>query len=122
MLLRVDPSAEEPLFAQLVAQIRLAVARGDLVDGERLPAARELAESLDINIHTVLKAYQELRDDGLIELRRGRGAVVASPERDHGPLLVAVDVVVREARALGLSPQATATLVKEAFRHVHDER
>jgi GntR family transcriptional regulator len=122
VLLRLDPSAEEPLFAQLVAQIRLAVARGELAEGERLPAARELAESLDINIHTVLKAYQELRDDGLIELRRGRGAMVASPERDHGPLLVAVDAVVREARTLGLSPQATAALVKEAFRHVHHER
>ena len=117
MLLRLDPSAEEPLFAQLVAQVRLAVARGELADGERLPAARELAESLDVKIHTVLRANQELRDDGLIELRRGRGAVVAvGPERDHGGLLVAIDVVVREARALGLSPQATAALVKEAFR------
>jgi DNA-binding transcriptional regulator YhcF (GntR family) len=121
VLLRLNPSAEEPLFAQLVAQVRLAVARGELTDGERLPAARELAESLDVNIHTVLRAYQELRDDGLIELRRGRGAVVAAaPGRDHAPLLVAVDVVVREARALGLSPQATAALVKEAFRNVHD--
>ena len=121
MLLRLDPSAEEPLFAQLVAQLRLAVARGELTEGERLPAARELAESLDVNIHTVLRAYQELRDEGLIELRRGRGAVVAATERDHGALLVAVDVVVREARALGLSPQATAALVKEAFRDVHND-
>lgn len=117
MLLRLDPSAEEPLFAQLVAQVRLAVARGELTDGDRLPAARELAEALDINIHTVLRAYQELRDDGLIELRRGRGAVVAAtPDRDHGALLMAVELVVREARAVGLSPQATAALVKEAFR------
>ncbi len=117
MLLRLDPSADEPLFAQLVSQVRLAIARGEVADGDRLPAARELAESLDVNIHTILRAYQELRDDGLIELRRGRGAVVASgPERDHAALLAAVDDVVREARALGLSPQATADLVKEAFR------
>lgn len=116
MLLRLDPSAEETLHAQLVAQVRLALARGELSGGERLPAARELAESLDINIHTVLRAYQELRDDGLIELRRGRGAVVAPQHRDHSALLDALDVVVREARALGLSPQATAALVKEAFR------
>lgn len=117
MLLRLDPSAGEPLFAQLVAQLRLAIAAGQLRPGERLPAARDLAESLDINIHTVLRAYQELRDDGLIELRRGRGAVVATGAgRDHGVLLKAIDVVVREARALGLSPQATAALLKEAFR------
>ncbi|MBX6748388.1 MAG: GntR family transcriptional regulator [Micromonosporaceae bacterium] len=117
MLLRLDPSAEEPLFAQLVAQLRLAIAAGQLRGGERLPAARDLAESLDVNSHTVLRAYQELRDDGLIELRRGRGAVVASGAgRDHRALLKAIDVVVREARALGLSPQATAALLKEAFR------
>jgi GntR family transcriptional regulator len=116
MLVRLDPSAEEPLFAQLVAQLRLAVARGEVSGGARLPAARELAESLDVNIHTVLRAYQELRDDGLIELRRGRGAVVATAGRDHDALLEAIDAVVREARVLGLSPQATAALVKEAFR------
>jgi GntR family transcriptional regulator len=117
VLLRLDPSADEPLFAQLVAQVRLAIAREELGDGARLPAARELAESLDVNIHTVLRAYQELRDDGLIELRRGRGAVVvARAQRDHGALLAAVEVVVHEARALGLTPQAAAALVKEAFR------
>jgi GntR family transcriptional regulator len=116
-LLRLNPSDDEPLFAQLVAQVRLAVARGELADGDRLPAARELAESLDVNIHTVLRAYQELRGDGLIELRRGRGAVVATqPGRDHTALLAAVDVLVLRARALGLTPQATAALVKEAFR------
>jgi GntR family transcriptional regulator len=117
VLFRLDPSAAEPLFAQLVAQVHIAVARGELHDGDRLPAARELAESLDVNIHTVLRAYQELRDDNVIELRRGRGAVVATrPEVDHGALVAAVAVVVREARALGLTPQATAALVKEAFR------
>lgn len=117
MLFRVDPTADEPIFAQLVGQVRLAVATGRVRAGERLPAARDLAESLDVNIHTVLKAYQELRDDGLIELRRGRGAVVADQSgRDHSALLAAVEAVVREARLLELTPQATAALVKEAFR------
>jgi GntR family transcriptional regulator len=116
VLLRVDPTADEPIFAQLVAQVRLAVVRGQLRDGERLPAAREVANSLDVNIHTVLRAYQQLRDDGVLELRRGRGAVVASADRDHTALLQAVEQVVAEARALDLSPQATANLVKEAFR------
>jgi GntR family transcriptional regulator len=117
MLFRVDPTADEPIFVQLVGQVHHAVATGTLRGGDRLPAARELSESLDVNIHTVLKAYQELRDDGLIELRRGRGAVVADkPERDHTALLQAVHDVVREARALGMTPQATAALVKEAFR------
>ena len=117
MLFRVDTASEEPLFAQLAAQVRLAIARGDLHGGVRLPAARELGDALGVNVHTVLRAYQELHDGGLIDLRRGRGAVVTSdPRPDHSSLLDSIDVVVREARALGLTPQATAALLKEAFR------
>ena len=117
MLFRIDPTADEPLFTQLVTQVHLAVARGELHPGERLPAARELAASLDLNVHTVLRAYQVLRDEGLIELRRGRGAIVtARPAADHTPLLAAIDEVVRAARAVHLSPEATATLLKEAFQ------
>lgn len=117
MLFRIDPAATEPLFAQLAAQVRSAAARGDLGPGERLPTARDLADSLGINLHTVLRAYQELRDEGLIELRRGRGAVVtALAGQDLGPLRSAVDAVVARARALGISDDTTLALVKEALR------
>ena len=73
MLFRIDPTSAEPLFAQLAGQVRGAVLRGELTPGTRLPAARDLARSLEVNLHTVLHAYQDLRDEGLIELRRGRG-------------------------------------------------
>ena len=81
MILTIDPRAPRTLHEQLVTGLRGAIARGEVGVGERLPAARDLAESLDVNVHTVLKAYAELRDAGLIHLRRGRGAiVVAAPE------------------------------------------
>ena len=48
MIFRIDPSAPEPLFSQIATQVRLAVASGELSPGERLPAARTLAESLDL--------------------------------------------------------------------------
>lgn len=117
MLFRIDPTADEPLYAQLAAQVRAAATRGELADGERLPAARELAASLDINLHTVLRAYQDLRAEGIIELRRGRGAVVtAGAVRDIGPLHDAIDAVVDVARRLGVSSDTTLALVKEALR------
>lgn len=117
MIFRVDPQAPEPLFEQLGAQVRAAVAAGQLVSGDRLPAARALAESLDINVHTVLHAYQSLRDDGLIELRRGRGAVVSAPPAPAlDELRAAIDVVVDRARTLGVPPTTTLTLLKEALR------
>lgn len=116
MLFRIDPTSAEPLFAQLASQVRVAVLHDELRPGTRLPAARDLAASLDINLHTVLRAYQDLRDEGLIELRRGRGAVVAQRATDDlGPVHDAVTALVETARSLGLAPGTTLGLVKDAL-------
>ncbi|GIE84550.1 GntR family transcriptional regulator [Actinoplanes regularis] len=116
MLWRIDAASDEPLYAQLVAQAHLAAARGQLAPGDRLPTARELADSLDLNVHTVLKAYQQLRDEGLIELRRGRGAVVtARAAADLSPVEQALAVLVRVAREANLSTETLTVLVKEAM-------
>lgn len=116
MIFRIDPSSTEPLFAQLAAQVRAAVLRGELTAGTRLPPARQLATSLEINLHTVLHAYQNLRDEGLIELRRGRGAVVRERSGDDlAPLHLAVAALVTAARDLGLAPGTTLGLVKDAL-------
>lgn len=117
MLFRIDPAAAEPLFEQLAAQVRTAAIRGELSAGQRLPAARDLAESLEVNLHTVLRAYQELRDEGLIELRRGRGAVVtARAAQDLAALRDAVAHVAALAQTSAVSPETTLALVKEALR------
>jgi GntR family transcriptional regulator len=115
VLLRIDPSSAEPLFEQIGGQVRALVARGELPVGTRLPSARDLAASLDVNLHTVLRAYQELRDDGVIELRRGRGAVVASAP-DHGPLHEAISALVATTRRLDIPPATAVALLKEALR------
>ncbi|MFJ1593226.1 GntR family transcriptional regulator [Kitasatospora albolonga] len=113
MLFRVDPASTVPLGDQIAASVRRAVAEGAVIPGERLPAARVLAESLGVNVHTVLRGYQRLREEGLIELRRGRGAMVtgaASPRRAR--LLERVREVVADARELGLTEEELLTLVR----------
>jgi GntR family transcriptional regulator len=113
-LIRVDPSSEVPLAEQIAAQIRGTVAAGGLPAGTRLPAARELAESLDVNMHTVLRAYGALRDEGLLELRPGRGAVVRrGGAQDRARLVTAVRTLLAEARRLGMS---TDDVVREIRR------
>jgi GntR family transcriptional regulator len=76
MLLRVDPLAPEPLFEQVVLQIKGAVARGEVRPGERLPSVRELARELAINPNTVARAYRELEAADVIASRRGAGCFV----------------------------------------------
>lgn len=113
MLIRVDPASEVPLFAQVAASVRVDAAAGRLRAGDRLPAARLVADSLGINVHTVLRAYQELRDEGLIDLRRGRGAVVTALATSLSALSDDIRALVARSRALGISPELLASLIKE---------
>jgi len=78
MLIRIDSGDPRPLYEQIELQVRAAIRDESLPPGERLPPARELAEDIGVNVHTVLRAYGSLRDAGLIELRPRRGAVVTS--------------------------------------------
>ena len=115
MLIRVDPASPEPLFEQLAAAVRGEVLRGSLTPGERLPSARDLAASLEINAHTVLHSYQLLRDEGLIDLRRGRGAIVTDRAHDYADIAGALPALVAAAKRLNLSPVALAALIREAY-------
>jgi GntR family transcriptional regulator len=115
MLIRIDPGSTVPIFEQLAASIRREVLEGTAVAGDRLPPARELAESLEVNVHTVLHAYQQLRDEGLVELRRGRGAVLTDRVTTLAGLEEHVRALVDEARRLGVSAQTLTTLIKEAY-------
>ncbi|WP_110588248.1 GntR family transcriptional regulator [Microbacterium suaedae] len=106
MLIRVDDASSVPLGIQIAVQIRRSIATGELDAGERLPPAREVASDLDVNLHTVLRAYGMLRDEGLIEMRRGRGTrVCAEPSPAFVELSALIDQTVQKAATLGLSRQ-----------------
>jgi len=115
VLYSIDLASPVLLFDQLAANIRSQVMAGDAAAGERLPAARELAESLEINVHTVLRAYQILRDEGFIELRRGRGAVVTERSQDYAQLAKDIARVVAEAQRLQLTQSALSALIRKEW-------
>jgi GntR family transcriptional regulator len=72
----LDRSGSVPLHDQVAAQIRRAIANGEAGPGDRLPLARDLAAVLGVNKNTVLRALHLLREEGLLEFRRGRGITV----------------------------------------------
>ncbi|MFK4149125.1 GntR family transcriptional regulator [Streptomyces sp. NPDC004065] len=117
MLFRVFPDSPVPLGEQIAACVRGAIANGTASPGERLPPAREVADSLGVNVHTVLRGYQRLRDEHLIELRRGRGAVItkAPGVAAQARLTEAVHALVTQARELGLTDQEFLAMVRDTL-------
>src|SRR5215469_1239786 len=96
----LDPSDPVPLHEQAAAQIRRAIAEGQAKRGERLPPALDLAAVLGVNRNTVLRALRLLREEGLLEFRRGRGiTVTGTPQRSA--LLTSARDLLAQARQHG---------------------
>lgn len=97
---KVDRAQPLDLYEQVAAELRRAIADGEAGRGERLPPAKDLAAVLGVNTNTVLRALRQLRDEGLLEFRRGRGITVAgTPER--GAVVAQAKELVRLARVHG---------------------
>ncbi len=110
---KIDPSEPTPLYLQVAAEIRRAIAEGEAAPGERLPLAKDLAKVLGVNTNTVLRALRTLRDEGLLEFRRGRGITVAgTPQR--GAVVRRVNDLVEFARANGYRRDELIRMIENA--------
>jgi len=88
------------LHEQVAAEIRRAIAEGEAKPGDRLPPAKDLAAVLGVNTNTALRALRQLRDEGLLEFRRGRGVTVAGTA-EQGAVVVRAKELVSFARQHG---------------------
>jgi GntR family transcriptional regulator len=107
-----DDSPEQGLLHDRVAaEIRRAIAVGEAKPGERLPSAGDLAAVLGVNRNTVLRALRLLRDEGLLEFRRGRGVtVVGTPGRSE--VLAEAKKLLRLARKHGYQQDELIDLIE----------
>jgi GntR family transcriptional regulator len=113
-MLKVKIDRQEPteLFEQVAAEIRRAIADGEAKSGERLPPARDLAAVLGVNTNTVLRSLRLLREEGLLEFRRGRGVTVAgTPEK--GAVIARARELVSFARQQGYRRDELIELIEE---------
>lgn len=77
MILRIDFDSETPIYVQIKNQVIEGIAKSEIEIGEELPSVRALAEDIGVNMHTVNKAYNMLKDEGYIKIDRRKGAVVS---------------------------------------------
>ena len=118
----IQPASSEPIYAQVVRQVREGVATGRLRAGDRLPSVRDLARDLVINPNTIAAAYRDLERAGLIHTHRGRGTFIAEPP-EAGParerrrlLQKHVDALLTEAAHLGLTEEEIMEQVRESLK------
>jgi len=119
--LQLDERSSLPVYVQLRDQILHALARGSLRGGDRLPAVRTVATSLQVNPNTVNRAYAELERDGVLVVERGRGTYVADRARasraPHRHKLVELaERFVAPARAMGFDGPDVLKAVATAVR------
>ena len=125
MFIRVERGSSVPISRQIGEQIRAQCLSGTLKSGDSLPAVRRLAQQLAVNVNTILRVYERLAADRLIEMRHGDGTyVLPSAARASGSRLLAeqrdqytceLNAIVRRGLLLGLKPHELRRMVTSAL-------
>ncbi|MGI8715369.1 MAG: GntR family transcriptional regulator [Solirubrobacteraceae bacterium] len=110
---KIDRSDPTFLHDQVAAEIRRAIADGEARPAQRLPPARDLAAVLGVNTNTVLRALRLLRDEGLLEFRRGHGATVTGAAPQRSVLITKARELAVLARELGYRRDELAEVLDE---------
>src|SRR3954466_1746032 len=122
MEFRIESSSRVPIYRQLMAQVREAVARGRLKADERLPSVRDLSRQLVINPNTVARVYTELEREGILNTRPGLGVFVAQPKSDltkrarKERLLCLIDELLTETVHLGFTAEELLAMISERLQ------
>ena len=119
-MIRIDLNDARPLEDQIATGLRQAIAQGGVGPGEDLPSVRQLAGDLGVHWNTVARAYRRLADEGLLTVRRGRGAVTRDQPRtlvrmSRSALRDRLAESVAAALLGGLSRKDIADTFKEAL-------
>jgi GntR family transcriptional regulator len=122
--LTINESDSRPIYLQIVGQVREQVRNSRLKPGDELPSVRELADSLDINMHTARRAYLKLRDQGIINLRLGRRAAIARSrqpvyiEEAKARLQFGLEEWITDALLMGLNSDQIKQFVEQHLKEM----
>ncbi len=116
MLIEIDFNSEEAIYIQLRNQVILGIATANIHEGDSLPSVRQLADTIGVNMHTVNKAYNVLKQEGFITLDKRRGAVIALDEnkiRAVEEMRQQLQIVLAKACCRAISREEIHELVDE---------
>ena len=116
MLIEIDFNSEEAIYIQLRNKVILGIATANIHEGDSLPSVRQLAETIGVNMHTVNKAYNVLKQEGFITLDKRRGAVIALDEnkiRAVEEMRQQLQIVLAKACCRAISREEIHELVDE---------
>jgi GntR family transcriptional regulator len=111
----VDRGEPMPLHEQVAASIRRAIAEGEAKAGERIPQAKDLAAVLGVNTNTVLRALHLLRDEGLLEMGRGK-AIRVTGDAEQGAVVVKAKELITLARRNGYRSEELVDLMQTLLK------
>jgi GntR family transcriptional regulator len=77
MIITIDFESDIPIYTQLRNEIVSGIAKGDLIEGDSLPSVRQLGDDIGVNLHTVNKAYNILKQEGFVKIDRRKGAIIS---------------------------------------------
>ncbi|MFH0909954.1 MAG: GntR family transcriptional regulator [Planctomycetota bacterium] len=125
MLIALDLHDQTPIYEQLMASIKELINRAALRKGDSLPTVRQLAQDLGVNLNTVARAYRELAAQGILSVRQGRGASVASARGRYGAAEEAnlrreIKRLVNEALVLGVGLEELHAMIDAEVHSIEE--
>ncbi|HEY3104518.1 MAG TPA: GntR family transcriptional regulator [Pyrinomonadaceae bacterium] len=125
MYITIDETDRRPVYRQIAEEIKTLIARGELHEGMTLPPVRQVAADLGVNLNTIAAAYRELQREGLVKVRHGSGAVVATrriAEVSDADLRKNLRAVLAHLALAGLARAEVAQLVNEELTELFKNR
>ncbi len=119
MLFSINPSDSLAIYDQIVRQVKFSIASGAILPGEWVPSVRELSREIAVNPNTVVRAYRDLTDAGLLEAVRGTGLQVATSAPQHCRqerrelIRDRIRMTLEEAKLSQLTPDEIRTLFEK---------
>ena len=122
IMIRINQQSKIPIFRQLIEEIKLKIASGELSKGEQLPSVREMAVSLSLNPNTVMKSYKELEREGFVKTKAGKGVFVNENLSDleilklkKKILFQKIDEMVKTAKMLNIEKDEIIREIEKRF-------